>query len=161
MADGMSGKAQPGTGASWATATSGAARPNLRQRLARRRERVSLFDWLVLAAAVAAFDLIGVLAVSGWQSIRCGDACGMRTQLHLMRLAAVLMLLAVALPPVLVAALARRGRLVVATVQALLVIGVLVNVLSTQHRLLPRINGTAPCWNPLYSAADCPWGSKD
>lgn len=36
-----------------------------------------------------------------------------------------------------------------------------VNVVTTEHRLIPRINGTAPCWNPDYSPADCPWGPKD
>ncbi|MGI8664709.1 MAG: hypothetical protein ACR2N4_01530 [Jatrophihabitans sp.] len=129
-----------------------------RQRLGRWREGFSFFDTLVAIAAVAAFDLLGVLVVTGWQTIRCGDGCGLRTQLHLMHLATILCAVLVVLPPLLCVLLLRRVRLLITAIQVLLCLGIAVNVISTQHRLVPRIHGTARCWNPLYSNAEYPWG---
>ena len=110
---------------------------------------------------VALLDLVGVLVVSGWQTAACGDSCGLRTQLHLMHVSAAWTLAVVVPLPLLVALLARRARVAVAVVQCLLCLGVVVNAVTTEHRLVPRINGTAHCWNSLYSDADCPWGPKD
>ncbi|HEV2886627.1 MAG TPA: hypothetical protein VGX49_06940 [Jatrophihabitans sp.] len=132
-----------------------------RRALARRLDGFSWFDAVIIAVCVAVLDLIGVLIVSGWQTTACGDSCGLRTQLHLMHVALALTLGVVVPLPLLIALLARKGRVVVAVVQGLLCVGVLINAVSTEHRLVPRINGTAHCWNDLYSDADCPWGPKD
>ena len=145
---------------SWVTAEPDSA-PPARRGLRQRLEGFSLVDAFIAGLAIAAFDLIGVLVVSGWQSSRCGESCGLRTQLHLMHVAAVLTLVAVALPPLVVALLARRARVAACVVQGLLCLLVVINVVTTQHRLVPRIEGTAPCWNPVYSDAECPWGPKD
>lgn len=133
-------------------------------RFAGLRNRLAEIGWLDMAlglVAVALYDLVGVLVVSGWQSAACGSDCGMRTQLHLMHVALVLSLAVVVAPPVLLALVIRRGRVVVAVAQVALCLLMLLNAVSTEHRLLPRINGTAQCWNPLYSNAECPWGPKD
>jgi TRAP-type mannitol/chloroaromatic compound transport system permease large subunit len=124
-------------------------------------EGFSWFDALVVAICGLVLDLIGVLVVSGWQTAACGDSCGLRTQLHLMHVAAGWTLGVVVPLPLVVALLARKGRVVVAVLQGLLCLGLLLNTVSTEHRLVPRINGTAHCWNDLYSDADCPWGPKD
>ena len=149
---------------SWVTDKPGAAQPAGRtawDRLRVRFDDFSFLDAFFAALAVAVFDFVGVLVGSGWQSASCGDLCGLRTQLRLMHVAAVLTLAAVALPPLILAFVLRRGRVAAVAVQAVLCLTVLVNVVGTEHRLAPRINGTAPCWNPDYSAADCPWGPKD
>lgn len=145
---------------SWATnePTPG---PGLRRVLRRHFDRVSMLDVLIALAVVALFDLVAVLLVSGWQSARCGELCGLRTQLHLMHIAAVLTFVVIILPPALIAILTRRGRAVVLAVQAVLCLGLLLNTIGTQHRLTARLHGTATCWNPGYSNADCPWGPKD
>ncbi|MDQ1722096.1 MAG: hypothetical protein QOI26_1830 [Pseudonocardiales bacterium] len=130
----------------------------------RLRDWLADVSWVDVALgllAVAVYDLVGILVVSGWQTARCGTECGLRTQLHLMQVALVLSLVAVVLPPVLLTLVIRRGRLVMAVAQAALCLVMLLNAVSTEHRLVPRINGTAPCWNPLYSDSECPWGPKD
>jgi hypothetical protein len=129
--------------------------------LARRLEGFSWFDAMVAGICVAVLDLVGVLILSGWQTTACGDSCGLRTQLHLMHVAAAWTLAVLVPLPLLVALLIRKGRVAIAVIQGLLCVGVLVNTVSTEHRLVPRINGTAHCWNSLYSDADCPWGPKD
>jgi hypothetical protein len=150
---------------SWVTDKPGAAaQPARRTAWDRRRVRFddfSLLDAFFAGLCVAVFDFVGVLVVSGWQTSRCGDLCGLRTQLHLTHLAAVWTLTAIALPPLILAFVLRRGRVAAVALQAVLCLVVLVNVVGTEHRLVPRINGTAPCWNPDYSDADCPWGPKD
>lgn len=133
----------------------------VRRALGRRLENYSWFDAFVAAVAVALVDLVGVLVVSGWQTAACGEACGLRTQLHLMHVAAAWTLAVLVPLPLLVALLVRKGRVAIAAVQVLLCLGVVVNAVGTEHRLVPRINGTAHCWNALYSDADCPWGPKD
>lgn len=152
---------EPARYVSWASGAADEDRPGWRRALDRRLETFSWFDALVAAVCVAVVDLIGVLVVAGWQTASCGDSCGLRTQLHLMHVSLAITL-AVLIPlPVLVALLLRKGRLAIALVQALLCAGALVNAVGTEHRLVPRINGTAPCWNTAYSDADCPWGPKD
>ena len=150
---------------SWVVDKPGSApRPDRRsawERLRARFEDFSFLDAFFAALAVTVFDFIGVLVVSGWQTASCGDLCGLRTQVHLMHVAAVLTLTAIALPPLLLTFALRRGRVAAVAVQAVLCLVVVVNVVTTEHRLIPRINGTAPCWNPDYSPADCPWGPKD
>lgn len=133
------------------------SRPGLRDRLA----EIAWVDAALGLVAVAVYDLVGILVVSGWQSATCGGECGLRTQLHLMHVALVLAVAVVVVPPVLLTLIIRRGRLVVAVAQVALCLAMLLNAVSTEHRLVPRINGTAPCWNPLYSNAECPWGPKD
>ena len=88
-----------------------------------------------------------------------GD-CGLRTQLHLMHVTLVLTLVGVVLPPLVLAVLTRRGRLVVAVVQSALCLMVLIGAVRTEQRLTSHIEGTATCWNPLYTDAECPWGPK-
>jgi hypothetical protein len=143
----------------------GAARQPARrtawERLRVRFDDFSFLDAFFAGLTVIVFDFVGVLVVSGWQTTTCGDLCGLRTQVHLMHVAAVWTLTAVALPPLILAFALRRGRVAAVVVQAVLCVVVLVNVVGTEHRLIPRINGTAPCWNPDYSNADCPWGPKD
>ena len=146
---------------SWASNRTAPSRQGWRRTLAHRLEGYSWFDAFVALLCVVVVDLIAVLVVSGWQTATCGEACGLRTQVHLMH-RSLLIMLAVVIPlPVLVTLLLRKGRVAIAVVQALLCLGVLVNAVSTEHRLVPRINGTAHCWNALYSDADCPWGPKD
>jgi hypothetical protein len=158
----MAGKVGQSRYVSWTAGTASSSSPPAgRRALARRLENYSWFDAFVAAVAVALVDLLGVLVVSGWQTAACGEACGLRTQLHLMHVAAVWALAVVVPLPVLIALLARKGRVAIAAVQILLCLGVLINVVSTEHRLVPRINGTAHCWNALYSDAECPWGLKD
>jgi len=158
---GKTGGSEPVPSFSWASSAAAPSRPGWRWTLARRLEGYSWFDALVAVVCVAVVDLVGVLVISGWQTTSCGESCGLRTQLHLMHVALVITLLVVIPLPVLVALLIRKGRVAIAVVQALLCLGVLVNAVSTEHRLVPRINGTAHCWNDLYSDADCPWGPKD
>jgi hypothetical protein len=154
---------EPAPGFSWADTgpdTGARLRPEIGP-WARRLEHYSWFDAFVAAVAVAVVDLAGMLIVSGWQTAACGEACGLRTQLHLMHVAAA-WTLAVLIPlPLLVALLARKGRVAIAAVQLLFCLGVVINAVSTEHRLVPRIEGTAHCWNSLYSDAECPWGPKD
>jgi hypothetical protein len=146
---------------SWASSSPAPSRSGWRQALARRLENYSWFDALVAALCVAVVDLVAVLVLSGWQTTSCGEACGLRTQLHLMH-RTLAFTLAVAIPlPLLVALVIRKGRVAIAVVQALLCVGVLVNAVSTEHRLVSRIDGTAHCWNSSYSDAECPWGPKD
>ena len=167
---GKAGGSEPARYISWVPDSHPASQPPTasgghgaawRRALDRRLEGFSWFDALVAAICVAVLDLIGVLIVSGWQTTACGDSCGLRTQLHLMHVAAAWTLAVVVPLPLLVALLTRKGRVAVAVVQGLLCLGVLVNTVSTEHRLVPRINGTAHCWNNLYSDAECPWGPKD
>lgn len=164
MAGRRGGASRP-THISWVTGAPGTAvRPPRRtawRRLRVRFDNFSLLDAFFAALIVAGFDFVGVLVVSGWQTTSCGDLCGLRTQLHLLHVAAVLTLTAIALPPLILALALRRGRAAAVAVQTVLCLVVLVNVVGTEHRLIPRINGTAPCWNPDYSDADCPWGPKD
>ena len=158
---GKAGGSQQSRYVSWAAQRSPESEAVPRGRLAELLENYSWFDAFVAALTVALVDLVGVLVLSGWQTAACGEACGLRTQLHLMHVAAAWTLAVVVALPVLVALLARKGRVAIAVVQLLLCLGVLVNTVSTEHRLVPRINGTAHCWNSLYSDADCPWGPKD
>jgi len=150
---------------SWVVDKPGTSRQPARRtawdRLRVRFDDFSFLDAFFAGLCVAVFDFVGVLVISGWQTSTCGDLCGLRTQLHLMHVAAVLTLTAIALPPLILALALRRGRVAATAVQAVLCLVVLVNVVGTEHRLIPRIDGTAPCWNPDYSAADCPWGPKD
>jgi hypothetical protein len=161
------GGSEPSRYVSWVSASASqppvvsGRRASWRGVLGRRLEGFSWFDALVAAICVAVLDLVGVLILSGWQSAACGDSCGLRTQLHLMHVVAAWTLAVLVPLPLLVALLIRKGRVAIAVVQALLCLGVLVNTVSTEHRLVPRINGTAHCWNSLYSDADCPWGPKD
>lgn len=155
------GESEHGRYVSWVAAAPAAAQPAGRRGLAQRLENYSWFDAFVAAVAVALVDLVGVLIVSGWQTAACGEACGLRTQLHLMHVSAAWTLAVLVPLPLLVALLVRKGRVAIAAVQVLLCLGVVVNAVSTEHRLVPRINGTAHCWNSLYSAAECPWGPKD
>lgn len=158
---GKTGGTEPAPSFSWAASTTAPPPQGWRATLAYRLEGYSWFDALVAVLCVAVVDLIGVLVLAGWQTATCGEACGLRTQLHLMH-RTLLVTLAVVIPlPLLVALLLRKGRVAIAVVQALLCVGVLVNAVGTEHRLVPRINGTAHCWNNLYSDADCPWGPKD
>jgi TRAP-type uncharacterized transport system fused permease subunit len=158
---GNTGGPEPAPSFSWASSAAAPSRPGWRWALARRLEGYSWFDALVAALCVAVLDLVGVLVVSGWQTTSCGDLCGLRTQLHLMHVALAITLAVIIPLPVLVALLLRKGRVAIAAVQALLCLGVLVNAVSTEHRLVSRIEGTAPCWSDLYSDANCPWGPKD
>jgi len=158
---GKTGGTESAPSFSWASSRTVPAQRGWRQTLAHRLEGYSWFDAFVAVLCAVVVDLIAVLVVSGWQTASCGEACGLRTQLHLMH-RSLLVTLAVVIPlPLLVALLLRKGRVAIAVVQALLCLGVLVNAVSTEHRLVPRINGTAHCWNDLYSDADCPWGPKD
>lgn len=159
---------QPGY-VSWAASAATASEPaaaagrwaTVRHARGRLLENFSWFDAFVAVVSVALLDLIGVLIVSGWQTSACGQSCGLRTQLHLMHVAAAWMLAVVVPLPVLVAVLVRKGRVAIVMVQCLLCLGVVFNAVGTEHRLVPRINGTAHCWNNLYSDAECPWGPKD
>jgi hypothetical protein len=137
------------------------ARRSAWHRLRDRFEDYSVLDALLAGSFVAVFDFVGVLVISGWQTTSCGDSCGLRTQLHLMHVAALVTVTAIALPPLALAFALRRARVAAGVVQLVLCLVVLANVVSTEHRLVPRINGTAPCWNSAYSDAECPWGPKD
>ncbi|HEX8093743.1 hypothetical protein [Jatrophihabitans sp.] len=162
---GRRGGSNRATYISWVVDKPGTAaqpgRPTAWDRLRVRLDDFSFLDAFFAGLCVAVFDFVGVLVISGWQTSTCGDLCGLRTQLHLMHVAAVLTLTAIALPPLILAFALRRGRVAAVTVQIVLCLIVLVNVVGTEHRLIPRINGTAPCWNPDYSNAECPWGPKD
>ncbi|HEX8306682.1 MAG TPA: hypothetical protein VF612_17535 [Jatrophihabitans sp.] len=161
---GRRGGSNRATYISWVTDKPGTEQPARRSawdRLRVRFDDFSFLDAFFAALCVAVFDFVAVLVVSGWQSAECGDLCGLRTQLHLLHVSAVLTLTAVALPPLILAFVLRRGRVAAVAVQAVLCLVVVVNVVGTEHRLVPRINGTAPCWNPDYSPAECPWGPKD
>jgi hypothetical protein len=160
------GGSEPARYISWASdshpaAQSASEQAAWRRALDSRLEEFSWFDALVAAICVMVLDLVAVLIVTGWQTTSCGDSCGLRTQLHLMHVAAAWTLAVIVPLPLLVALLIRKGRVAIAVVQGLLCVGVLINAVSTEHRLVPRINGTAHCWNSLYSDADCPWGPKD
>jgi hypothetical protein len=162
------GGSESGRYVSWAAESAPASSPPAagrwaagRRALARRLENYSWVDAFVAVVAAAVVDLLGVLIVSGWQTAACGAVCGLRTQLHLMHVAAAWTLAVVVPLPLLVALLTRKARVAVAVVQVLLCLGAVVSAVSTEHRLVPRINGTAHCWNDLYSDAECPWGPKD
>lgn len=131
----------------------------LRRSLERWRDG-AWFDTSMALLAALLFDLIALLVFSGYQSARCGGTCGLNSQLQLLRDGTVF-LIAVPLLSVLVALAVRRHRIALALLQVVLFSALLVNNLSSQHRLESRLNGTATCWTTVYSNKDCPWGVRD
>jgi hypothetical protein len=146
-----------------ASANGNAAEPTrggLRRRLTRHNDDFSWVDVAIIVVCLAFFDFVGILIVSGWQTLRCGSYCGLRTQLHLVPVATVVLVVGVVLPPLLAALVLGRNRALVVALQLLLCLGILVNSVTDQHRIKSRLDGTATCWNPAYSNRDCPWGPK-
>lgn len=119
----------------------------------------AIFDLLATVALVGLYDFLALVILSGYQSTVCGGYCGLRMQLHLLRQGEVLVPLILAVPVVLVL-LMRRRRTVVAVVQIALCLVLTMNNLADQRTTLSHLNGTATCWNSLYSPKDCPWGDK-
>jgi MFS family permease len=144
---------------SWAPA-SATSEPERGLRGRWQNRRVSIFDILMVGIGVIVFDFIGALIASGWQSARCGDSCGLQTQLHLLRIG-VWILLVIAVAPLVVMLMLRRHRIMVAVLQVGLCAVLLGNNLADQHQKSSRLNGTAQCWSTLYSNADCPWGNRN
>lgn len=151
----------PSPGATTDGMPASTTRGRLLRRLTRHSDDFSWVDVAIIVVCLAFFDFVGILIVSGWQTLRCGAYCGLRTQLHVLPVATVVLVVAVVLPPVLAALLLGKNRALVVALQVLLCLGILVNSVADQRRIKSRLDGTATCWNSAYSNRDCPWGPKD
>lgn len=146
---------------SWATnRPDDGSRRNRLVRLGRRWRDATWFDAFAVLLFLAAFDVVTLLVLSGWQSTECGGSCGLAMQLHLLRVGSVVVPLALFLPPVVLSLVLRRRRLLIVVCQLALCVLLALNNLSEQHTIKQRLDGTAVCWNPLYSPKECPWGVR-
>jgi hypothetical protein len=112
----------------------------------------------VAVAITAIFDLVVGLVVSGYFATRCRDICTLHQQAHEDRMLFILLPPLLFLPPVLVALLVRRLRVLVTAVQVVVCAGLLIHAAFDLRTVNSHINGTARCWAPQYSDKDCPWG---
>jgi H+/Cl- antiporter ClcA len=126
--------------------------------LRRRLQDVSWFDIAAAIGMTGVFDLVIGLIVSGYFGAHCRNICTLHQQAHEDRMLLLLIPLLLGLPPVLVALLLKRLRVLLAAVQAVICAALMIHAALDLRTVNSRINGTAPCWNSLYSAKDCPWG---
>jgi hypothetical protein len=124
----------------------------------RRLQDVSWFDIIVAIVVAGVFDLVVGLVVSGYFGAQCHGVCTLRQQAHEDRMLLLLIPVLLGLPPVLVALLLRRLRILLAAVQAVSCAVLMIHAALDLRTLDSHINGTAPCWSNLYSPKDCPWG---
>jgi hypothetical protein len=153
----------PGNGPvafSWARPDDAEAPPagGFRAALRRRLEDVSWFDIAVAIAVTGVFDLVIGLVVSGYFGAQCHSVCTLRNQAHEDRMLLLLIPVLLGLPPVLVALLIRRLRVLLAAIQAVTCAALMIHATLDLRTVNSHINGTAPCWNNLYSPKECPWG---
>jgi len=130
----------------------------LRAALRRRLQDVSWFDISVAIAMTGVFDLVIGLVVSGYFGAQCHDVCTLRNQAHEDRMLLLLLPVLLGLPPVLVALLIKRLRVLLAAIQAVTCAALMIHAALDLRTVNSHINGTVPCWNSLYSAKECPWG---
>ena len=147
---------------SWARSAEAETVPagGVRAALRRRLQDVSWFDIAVAIAATGVFDLVIGLIISGYYSSKCRDVCTLHQQAHEDRMLFILVPILLGLPPVLLALWIRRLRVLLAALQAAVCLGFMVHAALDLRTVNSRINGTAPCWNTLYSPKDCPWGVR-
>jgi len=145
---------------SWARPGEAEAPParGLMAALRRRLQDVSWFDIAVAIAVTGVFDLVVGLVVSGYFGAQCHDVCTLRHQAHEDRMLLWLIPVLLGLPPVLVALLLKRMRVLLAALQSITCAALVIHAALDLHTVNSHINGTAPCWSSLYSPKDCPWG---
>ena len=147
-------------GFSWARPDAAAAPPErgFRAAVRRRLQDVSWFDIAVAVAVTGIFDLVVGLIISGYFGSHCRDICTLRQQAHEDRMLLILIPILLGLPPVLVALLIKRMRVLLAVLQSVICAALVIHAAFDLRTVSSHINGTAPCWNNLYSPKDCPWG---
>jgi hypothetical protein len=143
---------------SWAQSTDAPQRRDLVESLRRRLRDLSWFDVIAALIATAVFDFIVGLVISGYFGAQCQNVCTLHQRAHEDRMLMLLLPLLVGAPPVLAALLLRRMRIVIASIQLVTCVLLVVHAALDLRTVESRINGTARCWNPLYSDKDCPWG---
>jgi hypothetical protein len=143
---------------SWARSTEASQRRNLAEWLAWRLRDLSWFDVIAALIATAVFDFIVGLVVSAYFGAQCQNVCTLHQRAHEDRMLMLLLPLLIGAPPVLAALLLRRMRVLIATVQLATCLLLVVHAALDLRTVESRINGTARCWNTLYSDKDCPWG---
>jgi hypothetical protein len=146
---------------SWARVDASGADSSGMQPLRRRPGAARWFDLFLVLFAVIAWDFVSGLAVSFYYSVHCGGGqCSPHQALQrdqaLYWLVPVVMLLA----PVLVVLYKRKLRLLVAGLQLVLLVAITAHTAYDAHVQRERLNGTVPCWNPLYTPKECPWGTQ-
>jgi len=143
----------------WARAGSGPAiERTLIGRLRRSLQDVSWFDLAAALGMVGIFDLVIGLIVSGYYGSRCRGICTLHQQAHEDRMLFILIPILLGLPPVLVALLLRRLRVLIGAVQAIVCAALVIHAAVALRTVNSHINGTAKCWTQLFSDKDCPWG---
>jgi hypothetical protein len=130
----------------------------LRASLGRRFQDVSWFDAFVAVAVTAVFDLVVGLVVSAYYGTHCRSVCTLHQQAHEDRMLLLLIPLLLGLPPVLVALLLKRLRVLIASVQSVVCAALMIHAALDLRTVNSHIHGTAPCWAPEYPPKDCPWG---
>lgn len=143
---------------SWARSTETPQRRSLAESLRWRLRDLSWFDVIAALVTTAIFDFVVGLIISAYFGTECHDVCTLHQRAHEDRMLMLLLPLLLGAPPVLVALLLRRMRVLIAFVQLVTCVLLVTHAALDLRTVDSRIHGTARCWNPLYSDKDCPWG---
>jgi len=119
---------------------------------------VSWFDMAAALGITAVFDLVVGLVISGYYGSKCQGICTLHQQAHEDRMLLILVPILLGLPPLLVALLLRRLRVLIGAVQAVVCAALVIHATLDLRTVNSHINGTARCWTTAYSDKDCPWG---
>jgi NADH:ubiquinone oxidoreductase subunit 5 (subunit L)/multisubunit Na+/H+ antiporter MnhA subunit len=145
-------------GFSWARSTETPQRRSLAESVRWRLRDLSWFDVIAALVTTAIFDFVVGLIISAYFGTECHDVCTLHQRAHEDRMLMLLLPLLLGAPPVLVALLLRRMRVLIAFVQLVTCVLLVTHAALDLRTVDSRIHGTARCWNPLYSDKDCPWG---
>jgi hypothetical protein len=127
--------------------------------MAQRRFRdVAWFDVVVAVIITAIFDFVVGLLLSGYFGSHCQNVCTLHQQAHEDRMLLLLIPVLVCAPPVLLALVLKRLRVLIAAVQVIICVALLTHTVLDLRTVRSHIDGTAPCWTSLYTPKDCPWG---
>lgn len=143
---------------SWAQNTEAPQRRTFAEALRWRLRDLSWFDVIAALIATTIFDFVVGLVLSAYFGTQCHDACTLHQRAHEDRMLMLLLPILLGAPPVLVALLLRRMRVVIVSVQLVTCVLLVTHAALDLRTVDSRIHGTARCWNPLYSDKDCPWG---
>jgi len=146
---------------SWGTPAPVAGEPPRKQRWRTRLGDFSWFDLVSAVLGVLIWDFVTGLVLSGVFAIRCGGTvCTLHQNLTRDQMLYWLVPVVMFLPPVLLVLKMGRMRTVVIVAQVIMLGALTLHTLNDAHVTRQRIDGTVPCWNPLYSPKECPWGVK-
>ncbi|MEO6700568.1 MAG: hypothetical protein ABI140_03405, partial [Jatrophihabitantaceae bacterium] len=143
---------------SWSAGASYGSTPPRYPRLSRLVGRIGWIELTFTVLALFAYDLCAVIIVGlSAHAARCPRLnCSMATQLQISHDSYWLVPLTLALP-LLVGLIVRKFRIMIALLQVAVCMFLLVHVIASARLTDDRLHGRVPCWNPSYSAAECPW----